>query len=107
MRELWKTTSISKRHEISNLGRVRMIRKGAAPIYRKISIGAKGKLRVQIDSDQCQVARLVGEAFCKSFKPELRPVYRDGNSLNCCASNLKWVSQSQVTGAPYSRNPKV
>lgn len=49
--------------------------------------------------DICQVARLVGEAFCQDFKPYLLAAHRDGNRANCAADNLMWVTRSSVTVA--------
>ena len=118
MTERWKPVVINFSHgfgrkvetpyEISCNGKLRhkFRRKNLKP-----NIDIHGSLTAQIKTSDgvpltVRISRLVGQAFCPSFKPHLRPVYRDGDKTNCSASNLKWVAQSKVTGVPYSKNPK-
>ena len=110
MKERWKQIPGFPGREVSNLGRVRRMDSLKRPIYYRTYQDAYGHVKLQIryqnTPNSLRLARLVGAAFCPSFKPELRQVYKDGDKTNCAASNLKWVSQSKVTGSPYSRNPK-
>jgi len=110
MKELWKTIPGFERHEVSNHGRVRRNLILSGHRICKPQFDCNGNLQVQICyrsiKNNFRVARLVGKAFCKDFDPELRPVYKDGNRANCLPSNLRWVPVAQVTGHPYSKNPK-
>lgn len=107
MTERWKALKSMPKYEVSNTGKIRMVWR-KTPI--SLSKDSNGHLVFNVNIDGVQgsrrVARAVGEAFCPSYKPHLRPIYRDGDKTNCIPSNLKWVPQSKVTGHPYSRNPK-
>lgn len=105
--EKWRVVPSLPRYEASNLGNVR-IRWKQQPLA--VWRDPNGIKTVNTYMNGCgsnqRVARLVGEAWCRSFKPHLRTVYRDGDRENCRPSNLKWVSQSSITGKPFSKNPK-
>lgn len=95
------------RYEASNTGKVRLKWGKMEPtVFRDPG----GTLTINTSQDGIhasrRVARLVGEAWCKNYRPYLRAFYKDGNRENCHPSNLKWVSPSKVTGIPFSRNPK-
>lgn len=79
------------------------IRRGEHKILNPWAHRPTGKLQVHIvkrHPTSAMVARLIGEVFCPSFHPKLRPTYRDGDHTNCRPANLKWVSVAQVTVAP-------
>jgi hypothetical protein len=107
MKEIWKAIPNTPNRFVSNLGRVRKDLPLQKPYYFSLSKNRGGSLRLGITykgrTEAYVVARLVGDAFCKDYRPHLRAVYRDGDRSNCNAKNLKWVPQSQVTGVPYSR----
>jgi len=77
---------------------------------RKYSLNRNGSPTFTVKKDgyntNVSLARLMGEVFCKDYSPELAPRYRDGDKTNCLPRNLKWVSRSEVTGAPYSKNAR-
>ena len=110
MKEQWKTIPGFRIHEVSNHGRVRKQRLFKSPFVYKTTKDVNGGISVNLTINRMpgvlRVARLVGQAFCKDFRPDLRPVHLDGNKSNCRADNLKWVSISEITAHPYSRNPK-
>ena len=110
MKEQWRTIPGFKWHEVSSHGRVRKQRALYNPFLYKLVADRNGHQCIQLSHDgvpeRFRVSRLVGQAFCPDFSPELRPVYLDGDKTNCRADNLKWVSVSEVTSVPYSRNPK-
>jgi hypothetical protein len=107
MIEAWRVVPSIPKYEASTLGRIRV---RATRKILSINTDTNGILMVNTNyrgaSASRRVCRLVGEAWSRCFKPELRTFYRDGNRSNCQPSNLKWVPQSKVTGAPFSRNPK-
>lgn len=76
----------------------------------KLSASANGSPVVQLRQrgvpTTLRIARLVGAAFCPDYQPELRVRFLDGNTANCAAANLTWVSRSLVTGIPYSKTPR-
>ena len=110
MKEQWKTIPGFKWHEVSNHGRVRKLIAMREPFYHKLVPDKHGGQTVSLSINKVpegfRVARLVGQLFCPDFKPNLRPLHLDGNKANCRADNLKWVSVSEVTAHPYSRNPR-
>lgn len=105
--EVWRRIPSLPKYEASTEGRIREFRgKRVLPTYPD----AYGSLIVNtcycgVQSTK-RVARLVGEAWSRAFKPHLRPIHRDGNRSNCAPTNLKWVPVSQVSRPPHSRNPK-
>ena len=110
MSEKWKKIEGFDYYEVSNLGNVRKLLPFGRTHQRTVSMD-RGHNVIQIKQDgichSLRISRLVGAAFCKDFKQEFRPIFKDGNKANCQALNLKWVPVSQVTGIPYSRNPKI
>ena len=122
--EIWKPIFIANgntlrtNYEVSSLGRIRCkdtffgIRRGPdnRNRIRKTPPDLKGHLTVSLYTNgtphTLRVARLVGKEFCHDFAPSRRPVYLDGDKSNCAASNLKWVPQKEITGLPFSKNPK-
>jgi len=46
-----------------------------------------------------QVSRLVGAAFCPDYKSSLVAGHKDGDKSNCRASNLLWLTRSQLVKA--------
>jgi hypothetical protein len=104
--EIWKNIPSTPGYQISNLGRLRT--KGGS--LRKACKDQNGSLTVAIKIKNYQttvrIARLVGEAFCRGYRPELRPIYRNGDRSDCRPCNLRWVPQSKVTAAPYTRTAR-
>lgn len=105
MKEIWKSIPSVPGYEISNRGQLR-----SGALIRKASRDHTGSLVVTVRKDgyttNVRIARLVGEVFCPSYHPSLRPVYRNGDRTDCRPCNLRWVPVSKVTGVPFSRNPK-
>lgn len=105
MPECWKNIASLPGYQISNLGRLR-----SGNLIRKVSKDYTGSLTVTVKkgdyTTNVRIARLVGEAFCRRYDPSLRPIYRNGDRSDCRPRNLKWVPPSQVTGNPYSKNPR-
>lgn len=105
MKEIWKIVPDLPDYRVSNLGRLRR-----GDRLCSLSRDRSGAVVIAVEKNgyttTLRIARLVGAAFCKNFRPELRAVYRNGNREDCRPRNLKWVRQSEVTGAPYSKNRK-
>jgi hypothetical protein len=106
MSEIWKPIPSLPNHKISSHGRL------MSPFgtIRKPSKDHTGSLTVTISrgtyTTNVRIARLVGEVFCKAYRPDRNPIYRNGDRSDCRPKNLKWVPQSKVTGAPYSKRPR-
>ena len=104
--ETWKNVKYLDGYKISNHGRLRhgdTILKPGKDINGTLTVTAihKDGYRTHV-----RIARLVGEAFSSTYRPDLRPVYRNGDRSDCRPSNIQWVPIHKVTGAPYSRNSK-
>lgn len=101
MKERWKKIENHETYEISNLGRLRNKR---GRILKPMFIA--GGLATTLCEDNVKTAirfsRVVGKAFCPSYRDDRYPQYKDGDNRNCAASNLKWVPRSKVCGVPYS-----
>lgn len=93
MQEIWKTIEGHSRYEVSNLGRVRDIKKNKLlDIYVErnhkyaflaLDIGGNRKRSVGL---------LVAQAFVPKPSFDCSKVrYKDGNYLNCEASNIDWI----------------
>jgi hypothetical protein len=110
VKELWKPIPKLPYREVSNKGRVRKIMALKKPLFYSYTKDSNGHLIIQIRSNgvpnNLRVSRLVGEAFCEDYNPELRPRFVDGDKTNCHADNLKWVTVSEITCPPYSKNPR-
>jgi NUMOD4 motif len=105
MKERWKKVENHETYEISNLGRLRNSR---GMILKPMFI-AGGLATTLCEKDvktAVRFSRLVGNAFCPSFRKDRYPIYKDGDNRNCAASNLKWVPRSKVCKPPYSVNPR-
>jgi len=97
--EKWKQIEGHPSSEVSNLGRVRkngVVKRitGTATQRRVVYLIEKG------DQTTASVSRLVGAAFCPDFREWLRPLYLDGDKRNCAASNLRWVTASEIAFRP-------
>ncbi len=107
-KETWKPVPGFVPYEVSDLGNIRRGPTGRNLKRQKSACGIGHMLTVSIKGEKTtlRVARIVGAAFCPDFDPELVPTFRNGNTNDYRAKNLKWVSRSEVTGVPYSVNPK-
>lgn len=108
--EKWKPIKGFHNKFVSNHGRVRWLRPLDRTVYYRTYPTATGALSLQIKEDgiphNLRLSRLVGEAFCSDFHPSLVTAYKDGDKSNCAASNLRWVRRAEITGHPFSRNPR-
>lgn len=107
MNELWRTPkSTSGLYEVSNLGRVRRLRRLDSlgrVVAEKVLSPAINKILgyVTLTSSQCgknkvfYVHRLVAECFCDKPDDCDRVNHIDGNRANNCAENLEWVTHSE------------
>lgn len=91
-------------YEVAPMGAIR--RNGVLLRTFMVSNGLSLTLSTNDEKTTVRLARIVGAAFCHDFHPSLVPVYLDGDRTNCRARNLKWVSRSEITGNPYSKNPR-
>ena len=85
---------------VSNMGRVTSLKRRTPRLltafvnnkgYKRVALCQNGKARYFL------VSRLVAAAFCENPDPENAKVvdHIDGNTLNNCAENLRWVSCSE------------
>ena len=104
MQELWQPIDGADGYEVSNLGRVRVIRylqtaRGGSNGYRTCTLPG-GKQRY--------VHRLVAEAFIDNPEnlPEVNHIDSDPN--NAAASNLEWVDsrQNKIHAIKYGRKER-
>ena len=105
MSEEWKELKEFPSYEVSNHGRFRRWGKVLPLAYHPSGAPIKS-VQTKHYQTNVRIVRLVGAAFCADFRPELRPVYQDGNHSNCHYSNLSWVPVKDVTRAPYSKTPR-
>jgi hypothetical protein len=91
MQEVWQPIEGSDQYEVSNLGRVRVVRylqtaRGGSNGYRTVTLPG-GKQRY--------VHRLVAQAFVNNPNnlPEVNHI--DSDRSNAAASNLEWVDSQQ------------
>jgi hypothetical protein len=91
MQEVWQPIEGSDQYEVSNLGRVRVVRylqtaRGGSNGYRTVTLPG-GKQRY--------VHRLVAQAFVDNPDnlPEVNHI--DSDRSNAAASNLEWVDSQQ------------
>lgn len=93
MNEIWKPIEGHSRYEVSNIGRVRDVKKNKfLEIYEErnhkyvflmLDIGGNRKRSVGL---------LVGQAFVPKPTFDCSKVrYKDNDSLNCEASNIEWI----------------
>lgn len=96
---------------VSNLGRIQSL-KYSKPRLLTAFANNKGYMRVALCKNgkaQCfLVSRLVAGAFCENSDPENARVvdHIDGNTLNNCADNLRWVSYSDNIRNYYKKRGK-
>jgi len=98
--EQWKPVAHFPRYQVSNLGRIRK----SLPLDRwkilSMSSDAKGYLQASLNAGGygigVKVARVVGKAFCPDFSDDKIAFYKDGDKLNCRATNLAWITRSQA-----------
>lgn len=102
--EVWKVVENSSSYEVSNLGRVRDIKKdklldvyierGHKYVYLRLDCGGNRKRSVGL---------LVGQSFVErpTFCSKVR--YKDGNYQNCTASNVEWIPSKKSAMLRKSR----
>lgn len=107
-KETWKPVPGFAPYEVSDLGNIRRGPTGRNLKRQKSACGIGHMLTVSIKGEKTtvRVARIVGAAFCPDFREDLYPVFRNGNTNDYRAKNLRWVPRSVVSKNPYSKNPK-
>ncbi len=101
--EQWKQTHIREDYEVSNLGRVRRIKRGPAHkrVFADIHSYIKGRLcrngyhRIKVGRKAYGAHRLVAIAFIPNplNKPDVNHI--DGNKENNSINNLEWVTKTE------------
>ena len=94
-------------YSISNDGTIRNTKNGnlrkcvVHPKTKRLTITLYKGSRDAATSKGFSVAHLVGHAFVRGYSPALKAIYKDGNPMNCAASNLIFVDKChpQVTVA--------
>lgn len=107
-RPQWKPIPGFEAYEVSDQGRIRRVATGRVLKHQKAACGLGHMVTVSVRDEKTtlRVARVVGAAFCPDFAEDRYPVYRNGNTNDYRAKNLKWVPRAEVTGVPYSVNPR-
>ncbi len=96
---------------VSNKGHIKSL-KFNKPRILKSFVNNKGYARVALckngRSHHFLVSRLVAEEFCENPNPQNATIvdHIDGNSLNNCAENLRWVSPSENIRFYYKNGGK-
>lgn len=104
MNEIWKPIEFAEGYFVSDLGRIKSIKKNRELIL-KLSHTKDGyvKCGITIQGSSCRfrVNRLVANAFIPN--PENKPTvnHKDGNKDNNCASNLEWMTRSEQMKHAY------
>ncbi len=115
--EIWKVADAPyEKYEVSNLGRVRGIRRGVIlkPCQKTLEVVGRVALSLwQSDGTRCtqNVARLVAKAFVPGDW-SLTADFKDGDRTNAVASNLFWspakpvlLARSVIKLDPVTREP--
>lgn len=91
MKEIWKTITGYEDYQVSNLGRVKSLKRGKEKILKNLDRG-NGYFYIELNRKKYSVHRLVAEAFLEN--PENLPQinHKDENKQNNCVSNLEWCS---------------
>ncbi len=99
MLEVWRSVKeFEGMYEVSNLGRVRSLRREHPLImsqciintgYKAVRFGIKGKTYNRL------VHRLVAKEFCEGYAEGLTVNHIDADRLNNSASNLEWVTHKE------------
>ena len=100
-KERWKPLRLAPAYAVSSLGR---LRNPQGRILRTSWVGNGRSITLSVGC--LRVARLVGEAFNAGYAADRYPIYRNGDRADCRPCNLRWVPRSEVTGAPFTKNPR-
>lgn len=104
MKEVWKNIENQNYYMVSNMGRVKSLRrwvrcnKGKRLISEKILsevLSASGYPVVMINRKQFLVHRLVGQAFVSGFEKGLHINHKNGVRNDNREENLEWVTPKQ------------
>ena len=106
--EEWKQVEGYDKYLVSSLGRTKSLKHTQARIL-KTFVNNKGYERVCLckhgEARYFLVHRLVAAAFCPNDDPENKTTidHIDGNTLNNCADNLRYLSQGDNTRAYFEK----
>lgn len=105
MSEQWTPIDGHPGYKVSSDGRI-LGKHGRTLRTSYVSGGLMFTVKRNGEDTTLRVARVVGKAFCPDYSPFLVPSYANGDRMDCRAKNLKWVPRGQITGVPYSMNPR-
>lgn len=107
--EEWRAiTGYGGKYLVSSCGRIKSLKHTTARILQTF-VNNKGYERVCLsqggEPKYYLVSRIVAQAFCHNPDPETCTTvdHIDGNHLNNCANNLRWLSQADNTRAYFER----
>ena len=102
--DFWRPVLSVPGYEVSTFGRLRR-GKELVTVGKPTNGHRVANVKVKGEYTTRRLSRLVGEAFCRTFRVALRVHYKDGDPANCRPDNLDWVT-GQIAAPKKKREKK-